>query len=47
MAINFVLERARRAVILDDLDVGAGEIEPASGEKRFADDAHGFGHSSA
>ena len=44
MAIDVVVERARRAVVLLDLDLGAGQIEPPGGENSVADHACGFGH---
>jgi hypothetical protein len=44
MAIDIVLERPRRAVVLVDLDLGAGEVEPAGGENNVADHACSFGH---
>jgi len=44
MAIDIVLERPRRAVVLVDLDLGAGEVEPTGGENRVADHACSFGH---
>jgi hypothetical protein len=44
MAIDVVLKRAPRAVVLNDLDLGASQIEPTGGENSVADYAGGFGH---
>ena len=44
MPIHIVLERARRAVVLHDLDFSAGQIEPSRGENSVADHACSFGH---
>ena len=44
MTIDIVIERARRAVLLPDLDLGASEVEPPRGENGVADHACSFGH---
>ena len=44
VTVDFMAERARRVVVLSDLDLGAGQIEPAGGQNRLTDHARGFGH---